>query len=171
MAESNIYNEDCLGRMKSMEEGSVDSIVTDLPFEMEGDVTVYDKSKYPTYWDWFDDWSNECNRILKGGGFIILMNHPQSIEKMKEILRKRFTFYGEDQDVVAFMKEPKKEYEHQSPYSLFHRIISKETREGDTIFDPFMGVGTLRVISQKLGRNYIGCEIDRERFNKNVDHG
>lgn len=52
----------------------------------------------------------------------------------------------------------------QKPVSLMLALIDKFTSEGDTIFDPFMGSGTTGVACMKLGRNFIGCEIDPNYF-------
>jgi len=38
-------------------------------------------------------------------------------------------------------------------------LISRATREGDLIFDPFVGVGTTMVVAKNLKRNYLGCDI------------
>ena len=34
------------------------------------------------------------------------------------------------------------------------------SRQGDLVFDPFNGSGTTTVVAKKLGRNYLGVEID-----------
>jgi len=36
--------------------------------------------------------------------------------------------------------------------------------ENDTVIDPFLGSGTVCVAALKLGRQFIGAEIERERF-------
>ena len=38
------------------------------------------------------------------------------------------------------------------------------TSPGDTVLDPFMGTGTVGVACKKLGRNFIGIELDKETF-------
>jgi site-specific DNA-methyltransferase (adenine-specific) len=50
------------------------------------------------------------------------------------------------------------------PETLVERIILSTTEKGDTVFDPFMGSGTTGVVCKKHGRNFIGCEVDREYF-------
>ena len=43
-------------------------------------------------------------------------------------------------------------------------LIEQLTEPGQTVFDPFMGIGTTGVACQQTGRNFIGIEIDREYF-------
>ncbi|MBI3308138.1 MAG: site-specific DNA-methyltransferase [Candidatus Melainabacteria bacterium] len=53
----------------------------------------------------------------------------------------------------------------EKPEELLERIILLGSKDGDTILDPFMGSGTTGVVAQKLGRRFIGIEIDDEFFN------
>ena len=53
----------------------------------------------------------------------------------------------------------------EKPEELLERIILLGSKNGDTILDPFMGSGTTGVVAQKLGRKFIGIEIDDEFFN------
>ncbi|MHB1688139.1 MAG: DNA-methyltransferase [Ignavibacteriaceae bacterium] len=48
----------------------------------------------------------------------------------------------------------------QLPIHLLERIILMSTDEGDTILDPFIGTGTSAIAAKRLGRNYIGFDID-----------
>jgi DNA modification methylase len=41
-------------------------------------------------------------------------------------------------------------------------LIGRLTSPGQTICDPFLGGGTTAVVSIVLGRNFVGCDIDRE---------
>jgi DNA modification methylase len=52
----------------------------------------------------------------------------------------------------------------EKPANFMRWLIERTTREGDTIFDPFMGSGTTGVACVQTGRNFIGCEIDPEYF-------
>lgn len=52
----------------------------------------------------------------------------------------------------------------QKPISLMEYLIKTYTKEGDTVFDGFMGVGTTGVACNKLNRNFIGCELDKAYF-------
>jgi DNA modification methylase len=48
------------------------------------------------------------------------------------------------------------------PPALIEPCILAGSRVGDTVLDPFMGSGTTAQVSQTLGRNWIGCEINEE---------
>jgi len=48
----------------------------------------------------------------------------------------------------------------QKPEKLLAKIILASSREGDLVFDPFNGSGTTTVVAKKLGRHYLGIEID-----------
>lgn len=53
----------------------------------------------------------------------------------------------------------------QKPLRVLEHIIRITTDEGDTVFDPFMGVGSIGVAAIRLGRKFIGIEIDPGYFN------
>ena len=48
----------------------------------------------------------------------------------------------------------------QKPEKLVAKIILASSQPGDVIFDPFLGSGTTSVVSKKLGRKYVGVDID-----------
>lgn len=48
----------------------------------------------------------------------------------------------------------------QKPEKLLAKIILASSRAGDLVFDPFNGSGTTTVVANKLGRRYLGIEID-----------
>jgi len=47
---------------------------------------------------------------------------------------------------------------------IMDRLVRNSSKEGDLVFDPFMGSGTTGVSSLKHNRRFIGCEIDKEYF-------
>jgi DNA modification methylase len=51
---------------------------------------------------------------------------------------------------------------NEKPVSLMSHIIEKAP--GQTILDPFMGSGTTGVAAVKLGRKFIGIEIDPKYY-------
>lgn len=50
----------------------------------------------------------------------------------------------------------------QKPVKLFGHILNDYSKEGEIIFDPFLGSGTTAIACKMLKRNYVGCEISPE---------
>lgn len=51
-------------------------------------------------------------------------------------------------------------YPTQKPESVLERIIKASSNVGDFVFDPFMGSGTTQAVAMKLGRRFIGADIN-----------
>lgn len=52
------------------------------------------------------------------------------------------------------------EYPTQKPEALLERIIKASSNPGDIVFDCFMGSGTTQAVAMKLGRKFIGADIN-----------
>mgnify|MGYP001107958356 CR=1 FL=1 len=52
------------------------------------------------------------------------------------------------------------EHPTQKPEKLLAKIILASSHPGGVVLDPFLGSGTASVVAIKLGRNYVGIEID-----------
>jgi adenine-specific DNA-methyltransferase len=52
----------------------------------------------------------------------------------------------------------------QFPIGLVMRFIKALTDPGDSVFDPFLGVGTTAASAAMLKRNFFGCELDQGYF-------
>lgn len=50
----------------------------------------------------------------------------------------------------------------QKPEKLYAKLILASSKPGDLVFDPFLGSGTASVTAKKLGRKYLGIEINEE---------
>jgi DNA modification methylase len=48
------------------------------------------------------------------------------------------------------------------PEELIEPCILAGSKAGDIVLDPFFGSGTTGVVAQKLGRKWIGCELNKE---------
>lgn len=57
----------------------------------------------------------------------------------------------------------------QKPLALIKEIIEKHSNENDVVLDCFSGSGTTAAACLELHRNFKGCEINKEYFNKSVD--
>lgn len=51
-------------------------------------------------------------------------------------------------------------YPTQKPEALLERIIRASSNPGDLVFDCFMGSGTTQAVAMKLGRRFIGADIN-----------
>ena len=51
-------------------------------------------------------------------------------------------------------------YPTQKPEALIERIIQVSSNPGDLVFDCFMGSGTTQAVAMKLGRRFIGADIN-----------
>ncbi len=48
----------------------------------------------------------------------------------------------------------------QKPEKLIERIVKASSNPGDMVLDPFAGTGTTAVVARRLGRDFIGFEIN-----------
>lgn len=70
--------------------------------------------------------------------------------------------FWDDISVPFWSMKENTEHPTQKPEKLYAKLILASSEAGDVIFDPFMGSGTACVTAKKLGRHYIGVEIDEE---------
>ncbi len=230
---NNIYNENCLDVMRGMEDGSMDLIFADPPYNLSksnfkmkfsksggSDLSTnkgnWDVSTKDGFEDFTKKWLTEAFRILKKNGAIWVAGTYHNIyltgyvmdkigfEIINEILwhktdatpnlsctrfvadHENFLWARKGKKNIFNYKEMKemnngkqmrsiwpkgkttggkKVHPTQKPEWLLERIILATSKEGDVIFDPFLGSGTTAVIAKKLNRKYIGAELNEEYFN------
>jgi len=115
-------------------------------------------------------------------------------DKIDETGKKyKLYFDKEGKEVRAYLKEgtpteifeipfvqgietQKTDYPTQKPEALLERIIKASSNKGDIVADFFLGSGTTCAVAQKLGRKWIGCDINlgaiqttTKRLNKIID--
>ena len=56
----------------------------------------------------------------------------------------------------------------QKNTKLFEELIKKHSNKGDTVLDCFLGSGTTAVAAINTKREFIGCELDKEYFEKTI---
>ena len=56
----------------------------------------------------------------------------------------------------------------QKPLALFETLIEKHSKPGDVVLDCFSGSSTTAVAAYNKGRNFIGCEFDKEYYDKSI---
>jgi len=57
-------------------------------------------------------------------------------------------------------KKRRDEHPCQLPLPLLERLLLLSSDEGDIVLDPFLGTGTTAIAAKKLGRKFIGIDID-----------
>nr|BAV59367.1 modification methylase [Candidatus Endomicrobium sp. MdMp-027] len=67
-------------------------------------------------------------------------------------------------DLIESPVEATKENAHPAVYPLYivQELIKLLSKEKDLVLDPFCGSGTTCIAAKKLGRSYLGIEINRE---------
>jgi len=56
----------------------------------------------------------------------------------------------------------------QKPLAFMEALIEKHSNEGDLVLDCFAGSCTTGVAALNKNRNFIGCEIDKEYYDKSI---
>lgn len=63
---------------------------------------------------------------------------------------------------VPFWSMPENtDHPTQKPEKLIAKLILASSNRGDVVFDPFLGTGATSVVAKKLGRHFVGVEMDR----------
>ena len=187
-----LYLGDCLEIMPTLEDGSVDAVITDPP--------------YGTNWNCdYASWIRPSAKMQGGNNrrsYSQIKNDKTQINLTPFMKYKRLVIWGAtyymDQlgkgsllvwhkrksgfladaevawmnkggGVYVFYEPVEKMQKHrvhptQKPVSVMEWMIKKATKEGDTILDPFMGSGTTGVACVQTGRNFIGIEIEPKYF-------
>jgi site-specific DNA-methyltransferase (adenine-specific) len=62
---------------------------------------------------------------------------------------------------VPFWSMPENtDHPTQKPEKLIAKIVLASSNPGDVVLDPFLGSGTTSVVAKKLGRRYVGIELE-----------
>ena len=56
----------------------------------------------------------------------------------------------------------------QKPIELLKRVIKAHTNEGDTVLDIFSGSGSTMIACAQTRRKFIGCELDKDYYDKSL---
>lgn len=57
----------------------------------------------------------------------------------------------------------------QKSLPLFEELIRKHSNPGDLVLDPFLGASTTAVAAKRTGRSFVGCEVDKDFYEKSLD--
>ena len=123
---------------------------------------------------WMGDWRNLLvwdKGPAVGGGGDTLTCWKQTWELIQCNCRFGRLYGSRDSAVLTYWVTPDESKAHPSakPVFLMIYLLNKLTLKGETILDPFMGVGTTGVACVRTGRRFIGIELDPGYFQIAVD--
>jgi len=129
-------------------------------FKIIGELSDYLKDI--VIWDKGNGQPAMAERVLnRRTELILIFDKNNAISRQFDVCNfKRGTL--DDLWLIKRGKKVSSEHGAVFPEELIYTILENFTKEGNTIYDPFMGTGTTAVVSKKLKRNYIGSEISDE---------
>jgi site-specific DNA-methyltransferase (adenine-specific) len=71
---------------------------------------------------------------------------------------------GKVPNILALMPPRERQHPNEKPLRLIERLVGIHSLPGDVILDPFMGSGTTGVAAARLGRRFVGVEIEPGYF-------
>jgi len=187
IGDATLYQGDCLEILPTL--GKVDAVVTDPPYGIGFDYASYDDTEV----NWFS-LMNAVIPVLRGMAKFVIMptcriksmqwwyaNHcPDWIIAWYKGSPGHISHVGFNdwEPHLVWGRPPSQMHDHfQTPlvidanghpcpkplrYSTW--LVKRAAVTGDTILDPFMGSGTTGVACAKLGRKFIGIEIEERYF-------
>ena len=98
------------------------------------------------------------------------LNYDEEGRPYKKTLKGRLYFHKDGPAVtdvwdIPFLSTVSRErtgYPYQKPEALLERIILTSSNPGDTVADFFCGSGTTLAVARRLGRQYLGCDVNPE---------
>lgn len=153
------YSEDYLNRFKLMDERgrryTLDSLISpnpdrpNLDYEWNGVRKVWRVTK------------EKMAQLEKEGRIGYTSNGVARYKRfLDELEGMPLTTLWDDIDPVNSQARERENYPTQKPEKLLERVIKISSNEGDIIFDCFMGSGTTQSVAMKLGRRFIGADIN-----------
>jgi len=141
-----------------------------LGFLMRGEV-IWNKGAGTGVSTAWGSWRSPSNPVLRDAHEYILIFSKQKfsrkgIKKRPTISTHEFLDYT--RSVWSFQPESAMQVGHPAPFpvELPYRCIQLYTYEGDTVLDPFCGVGTTAIAAIKTGRHYICLDNNPEYVEK-----
>lgn len=186
-----LHHGDCLDFMATLDDKSVDAVITDPPYGIERFKKGFGTTRFKGHgvekngieWDKkpTDKLFSEIFRVSKlqiiwgsnnftlpNSQCFLVWNKHQTVDnfaagELAYCSKKNMTAKIFDYSIHKH-NHTDKQHPTQKPVPLMKWCSDLITNEGDTVFDPFMGSGTTGVACMQMGRNFIGCELDKGYF-------
>ena len=190
MSKIELHLGDCLEIMPTLEDNSVDAVVTDPPYGIAdiwkgGFSSKHGWGKSKLEVDLRNKWDVKPSAdhfkaildvsditVIWGGNYFelpisrgwLIWNKPERGFSLSEA---ELAWTSRDMPMRIFdchRSDNGRTHPTQKPLSLMKWCIELMTKKSDTILDPFMGSGTTGVACVQTGRNFIGIEIEPKYF-------
>ena len=166
---------DCLELMRTMPDKCIDLVLTDPPYP---DYYVEEYKYNPEPIKFLDKF--KCRQLIFWTAKMdFLMDYTaihiwdkkvgagswyeRIFERNGGIEFKVYRDYLINSTVAAsFTRDTFTGHPSQKPLNLIKKLIVEYTKEGDLVFDPFLGSGTTSRACKDLNRKFIGCEISEK---------
>ncbi len=99
-----------------------------------------------------------ANSHNHGGEY--LRREYEDLRREYEDLRYTFNNPGKVSSVWQIAPAKRNGHETPKPEALLERIILATSNPGDVVLDPMFGSGTAGAVAVRLGRSFVGCEIE-----------
>lgn len=193
---SAVFNEDCIAVMKRYPDKFFNLAIVDPPYGNIDAIGLADNKKKGkqatkrTNYKLFeniapdDEYYIELERVSKnqivwGGNFLGLCGGVI-------VWQKNGTAFGEAEVAICSTHKSVRVFEYtwngmlqqnmkdkeirihptQKPVALYEWILKNYAKEGDVILDTHLGSGSSRIACHKAGLDFVGCEIDKDYFDK-----
>lgn len=102
------------------------------------------------------------NELINNG--LVIQTNPGTVPMQKKYLSEskgvQVSTWWDDISMIRGFSSEKEGYPTQKPKALLERILKASSNPGDLVFDCFMGSGTTQAVAMKLGRRFLGADIN-----------
>lgn len=189
---SEVYNMNCLEYMRSLPDKHFDLCIADPPYGININESIGRRAGSPhsgrkkVIWDneppskeLFEELFRISKNLVIWGANHFISRLPKQDATCWLLWDKKFsgdlTFSQFEMAWTSFAGMTKKFdksptssiwkfHPTQKPTELYAWILKNYAKQGDKIFDPFLGSGSSRIAAYKMGFDFVGCEIDKEYY-------
>lgn len=186
------YNIDCMQYMKTLPDKYFDLAVVDPPYGIiehggqtggekglfenrayrNGNISAWDKSPSKAYFD--ELFRVTKNQIIWGGNYfglpatrcILVWDKIQPWENFSQVEMAWTSFSSPAKLFKYDNRTGGKIHPTQKPVALYAWIYQHYAKDGYKILDTHLGSGSSRIAAYDAGLDFVGCEIDKDYFDK-----
>lgn len=179
-----LINADSFVWLKSLNSQSVDCIITDPPYDFNEDQKEFLQSEFKricrgailVFSPPENQWILPADQYLAWVKPISTKNTSKSYSRFLEMIfvYGRGTWnndrhWSQYTNVFMDLVDDASLHPYRKPPSMIERLMKNHSNQGDLILDPFAGSGVVAEVSKRLGRNFLGAELDKERYEAAIE--